>query len=269
MSGRRSPRYPMLKAYLIARPRPSILTTRSAADWGAGFGAFAGLGIAGAIVGWWWCGAPLLGLSGWIAYRWYRESRAKALPTPEQLLAREADAVVRGIGDRLDLNPEHRFRRLHRVFHPAVAAILEECAGYHARVASALDAGDWSYRNDLREGARTAANVAMDEAIVLAGKTLAFAPEPRPLDALSDTLEEIGFGPLARNDVPEPMPVAFRPAREIAERLRELAVRCETAAQQHREESPEPVSAAFRHLDATLGEMRRLEEAEGELRQGA
>ena len=100
--------------------------------------------------------------------------------------------------------------------------------------------------------------------------TLDFVPEPRPLESLSDTLEDIGFGPLMRGvRAHEPMPPAFRPVRDLAERLRELAVRCESAAVQRREESSEPVSEAFRRLDATLGELRQIEEAEGELRQGA
>lgn len=198
----------------------------------------------------------------------FYRARSAAPPTPEQRLAAEADGVVRGIGGPYEFNPSLKFNRLHRAFHPTVVAILEECAGYYARVAAALDEGDWGHRSDLRTSALTAAKVAMDEALVLAGKTLPYTPEARPLDLVSDALEDVGFGSLIRRAA-EPMPPAFRPARELAERLRELAVRCETAAQQRREESPEPVSAAFRHLDATIGEMRRIEEAETELRQGA
>ncbi len=265
MFGPRSPRYPMLRAYLTARPRPLpipvgsprtqalALSTATAvsglAVLGSGFHPFAATG--------------LLAVGGALAFVGLRTKRP-APPTPEQRLAAEADAIVRKIGQQIEWN------RLHRAFHPAVGAILEECAGYHARVLAALEEGDWAHREELREGALTAARIAMDEAIVLAGKTLPYVPEARPLEQLSDTLEDIGFGPLSRaSHTREPVPPAFRPARELAERLRELAMRCETAAQQRRHESPEPVSAAFRHLDATIGEMRRIEEAEGELRQGA
>ncbi len=253
----------MLKAHLTQRPKPPLVPVGSprsqtlALSAMAAAGGLAVLGSGAHLV----VSTGLMAIGGTLALVGLRKGRP-APPTPEQEIAAKADAVVRKIGPQIEWN------RLHRAFHPAVAAILEECAGYHARVVAALEQGDWAHREELREGALTAARVAMDEAIVHAGKTLPYAPDTRPLDMVSDALEDVGFGPLTRRD-PEPLPPAFRPARELAERLRELAVRSETAARQRQEESPEPVSAAFRHLDATLGEMRRIEEAEGELRQGA
>ena len=203
-------------------------------------------------------GATLAGVFGLLAWR----THSAPPPTPEQELAAEADAVLRRLAAPIAAG------RLHRAFHPAVAETLDECATYHARIVAALDQGRWNVRDDLRASALAAVKVAMDEAIVAAGRTLPYVAEPRPLDCVSDALEDVGFGPLTRQRT-DPIPPGFRSVRDLAEGLRELAVRCETAAVQRREESPEPISPAFRHLDATLGEMRRIEEAEKELRQGA
>lgn len=191
-------------------------------------------------------------------------------PTPEQQLAWRADDVAKQLQHHAHSN------RLHRALHPAVGATLEECAGYWMRIANALDGAQWTGSEtlpqwvSLRQEALAATKIAMDEALVHAGSTLILVAPAKPLEHVSDALEDIGFGPLVRNGRDhEPMPPSFRPVRDLAERLREMAERCETAATQRRQESPEPVSAAFRRLDAALGEMRTLEEAEGELRQGA
>jgi len=197
-------------------------------------------------------------------------AKPAARPTPEQELALSADDVVKQLQGHVHSN------RLHRALHPAVGATLEECAGYWMRIATALDGPQWTGTEtlpqwaSLRQEALAATKIAMDEALVHAGSTLILVQPAKPLEHVSDALEDIGFGPLVRNGRDhEPMPPSFRPVRELAERLREMAERCETAATQRRQESPEPVSAAFRRLDAALGEMRTLEEAEGELRQGA
>lgn len=252
----------MLSAYLASRPTPKPSPLRKDDHVGllVGLATVCGLSLAHA--------TPVETLLTFgvvtplaiIGARRFR--RPSPLPSPEQALATEADGVLRRI------SPSIASGKLHRAFHPAVAATLEECATYHARVVSALDEGRWESRDDLRASALAAAKVAMDEAIVAAGRTLPYVSEPRPLESISDALEDVGFGPLTRRR-DEPIPPGFRPVRDLAEGLRELAVRCETAAVQRREESPETISPAFRHLDATLGEMRRLEEAEAELRQGA
>lgn len=253
----------MLKAYLKERPKPALVPVGSprtqtlALSAMSAVGGIAVLGSGAHLI----VATGLMAIGGALAFVALR-TKPPAPPTPEQEVALKADTVLRGI------HPYVEWNRLHRAFHPAVAATLEECAGYYARIVDALDEGDWEGRTARREGALAAAKIAMDEAIVLAGKTLPYVCEPKPLESLSDTLEDIGLGPLTRGR-PEPIPPGFRPVRDLAERLRELAVRCETAAVQRRAHSPEPVSAAFRHLDATLGEMRRVEEAERELRQGA
>lgn len=272
MSGRRTPRYPTLRAYLIARraPLPLPAAVGSPRAQALALAAASGLGGTGILLegGHALAGGLLVAVAAVAAAVGLRRKRP-APPTAEQELAREADAVVRRLDEQFQFDPTHRFKRLHRTLHPAVAATLEECAGYHERVVAALGRGDWSHRAAMREGALTAAKVAMDEALVLAGKTLGYAPETRPLDAVSDALEDVGFGPLVPRRPVDPVPPAFYPARSLAEGLRELAVRCETAARQRLEDAPAPPTTAFRHLDAALGEMRRVEEAEGELRQGA
>ena len=259
----RTPRYPMLQAYLAARPKAPLvrfsprreLTTLSVTfvavavmmgvllGQAGPFAAFLSLVVASV------CGV--------------RAFLAKPAPplTPEQQLAQRADAVV----DQL-----RHYAYLHRAFHPAVGATLEECATYAACVQATLGNDDWDHRGELRQNALAAVRVAMDEALVHAGATLPFTRPTRPVEHVSDALEDIGFGPLVRSERDrEPLPPSFRPVRELAERLRELAERCETAATQRPLNGEEPASAAFRHLDVTLGEMRRLEEAETELRQGA
>ena len=266
MFGPRSPRYPLLKAYLDARPVPSPFAPVERARLWTGMGSLLTLvtGLAALDT----LSIPafaLIAAGAGLGFLTFRDRKPLPL-TPEQELARRADEVAKKL-------KEHAY--LHRALHPAVGATLEECAGYWGRVVAALDDPRWSgddaaHWARLREEALLAARLAMDEAIVHAGATLVLVAPARPLDHVSDVLEDVGFGPLVRDERErEPMPPSFRPVRDLAERLRELAGRCETAAIQRREESVEPISAAFRHLDATLGEMRQLEEAEGELRQGA
>lgn len=266
MFGPRTPRYPLLKAYLEARPTSSPianlgmerggLLVASGVTFVTGISNLATLPAAGFV---------LMGVGGVLALFGLRRKPAPP-PTPEQEMSRRADEVAKRL-------KEHAY--LHRALHPAVGATLEECAGYWSRIVAALEGPQWSEGeaarwSDLRREALLATKLAMDEAIVHAGTTLIAVPPPRPLDHVSDVLEDVGFGPLVRDGRGrEPMPPSFRPVRDLAERLRELATRCETAATQRREESPEPLSVAFRHLDAALGEMRHLEEAEGELKQGA
>ena len=266
MLGPRTPRYPLLQAYLDARPVESPLATFGKARAVTGAASFLTLimGV-GALDTLSWPAFALVATGLGLGAVTLRKPKAPP-PTPEQELSRRADAVAAGLKG-------HAY--LHRAFHPAVGTTLEECAGYWARIVAALDGPQWGGDDaprwsDLRQDALLAAKLAMDEAIVHAGATLAAVPPARPLDHVSDVLEDVGFGPLVRDARRhEPMPPSFRPVRDLAERLRELAVRCETAATQRREDSSEPVSAAFRRLDATLGEMRQLEAAEGELRQGA
>lgn len=262
----RTPRYPLLKAYLDHRPMAPrvVVNDRTGTIVAAATGAAittqflaSGSYIVASIC------AGFTVLMGIRAY----QSKPPAPPTPEEQLARQADGVV------MELK---KYAYLHRAFHPAVGATLEECAGYWTRILAALDGPQWAGSetlpqwSSLRNEALLAARLAMDEALIHAGTTLVFVPQTKPLEHVSDALEDIGFGPLIKNGREyEPMPPSFRPVRDLAERLRELAERCETAATQRRQESPEPMSAAFRHLDAALGEMRHLEEAEGELRQGA
>lgn len=258
----RTPRYPMLQAYLAARPTvPALnLSSERARTYAlcavASASGVAVLGSGSHYV----VSVLLLGAGGVLGFLGMR-MKPPLPPTPEQDLARRADAVV----DQLK-----QYAYLHRAFHPAVGATLEECATYAALVQATLGHDDWDHRGDLRQNALSAVQVAMNEALVHAGATLPFTRPTRPVEHVSDALEDIGFSPLVRSERDrEPLPPAFRPVRELAERLRELAERCETAAYQRPLNGEEPVSAAFRHLDATLGEMRRLEEAETELRQGA
>lgn len=214
-----------------------------------------------------WAGGILLGFAAVLGIVSTRV-KPPAAPTPEQELARRAD----GIASQL----KAQANRLHRALHPAVADTLDACAGYWLRIRSALDLPGWqgsdvpAHWTALRNEALLAANAAMDEALVHAGTTLNHVPPARPLEQISDALEDVGFGPLVGDRRGyEPMPATFTPVRDLAERLRELAERCETASHQRRVEAPEPISPAFRRLDAALGEMRNLEEAEGELRQNA
>ena len=248
----------MLTAYLAARPTAAL--PQGFDRFGLGWLAYiAGISFLMSFLNLSYFAFFLL-LAVGLAATVFFHNRKKTPLTPEQKLARQADEVAK------KLQAQASSGRLHRALHPAVGSTLEECAGYHARVLSALERWETS---DLRENARLAANVAMNEALVHAGATLAFTPPARPLETVNDALEDVGFGPLLREKgTHEPMPASFRPVRELAERLRELAVRCETApTAPHREE--ETPSAALGHLDAALGEMRSREEAERELRQGA
>lgn len=260
----------MLAAYLNARPHERALVPPGMER--AGLFAIAGTAFVTGVTN--LHSLPVVGgvlmAAGAAAAVFGLRPRKVLPPTPEQELAWRADDVVKQLQGHVHSN------RLHRALHPAVGATLEECASYCMRVATALDGPQWTGATtlpqwvSLRQEALAATKIAMDEALVHAGSTLILVAPAKPLEHVSDALEDIGFGPLVRNGRDhEPMPPSFRPVRELAERLREMAERCETAATQRRQESPEPVSAAFRRLDAALGEMRTLEEAEGELRQGA
>jgi hypothetical protein len=262
----RTPRYPLLQAYLTARPMAPRVIVNDRTGLIVASVTSAAVTTQFLAMGSYIVGSICAGLTAILGVRAY-QSKPPPPPSPEEQLARQADTVVTQL---------KQYAYLHRAFHPAVGATLEECAGYWTRIVAALDGPLWTGNETLpqwaalRQEALTAAALAMDEALVHAGTTLAFVQPTKPLEHVSDALEDIGFGPLVKNDrAYEPMPPSFRPVRELAERLRELAERCETAATQRRQESPEPVSAAFRRLDAALGEMRHLEEAEGELRQGA
>jgi hypothetical protein len=262
----RTPRYPLLKAYLDGRPMAPRVVVNDRTGMIVASVTGAAITTQFLATGSYIVGSICAGFTALMGIRAY-QSKPPPPPTPEEMLARRADTVVVQL---------RQYAYLHRAFHPAVGATLEECAGYWTRIVTALDGPLWSgddtlpQWSSLRNEALLAASLAMDEALVHAGTTLAFVPPTKPLEHVSDALEDIGFGPLMKSPREyEPMPPSFRPVRELAERLRELAERCETAATQRRQESPEPVSAAFRRLDAALGEMRHLEDAEGELRQGA
>lgn len=194
--------------------------------------------------------------------------RVRNTPPRPQGRADEATLVAQAMGLMLAK------RRLHRDFDVASLTLLEECARHWGRARSALDAPFWTagavpehYRH-VRELALTALADSMDD-VLLHYQTLvpAMVANRAATDYVEEALENLSGRRGAQVDFP---PAAFKPVREIADRLRTLANETERMAQEVRVElDPRHAAPATAALDQTLAELRSIRQAEEELRQSA
>jgi hypothetical protein len=189
-------------------------------------------------------------------------------PRPEESAdsrrAREARDVAVTMRKCLDL------RRLHRDLDEASLTVIEECARYWSKVRTIFDSGFWS-QSDLppayaaaRRQALEAADEGMRDVMLLYGPCLPSDVKGRgAMDYVEEALEQVVFGgPTASH-----LPHAFGPAREIADRLRDVATEAEGIAGDISRERLDETFTGSGSLRATLGELRAIRTAEDELRE--
>lgn len=189
----------------------------------------------------------------------------KAQPTPRDLRRDEA----REVGLRMQRCLE--LRRLHRDLDENSLFLLEECARHWARVYGVFGSGFWSDPTlantyaTARQQALAAADEGMEDVLILYGPILPSEVNGRQaIDYVEEALENYVFRGQAPASHP---PTAFHHARQIAEKLRDLADEAERIASDlHRERISAP-TATSGSLDASLGELRAIRQAEDELRQ--
>jgi hypothetical protein len=186
-------------------------------------------------------------------------------PSPKDLRREEAREVGLTMQRCLEL------RRLHRDLDENSLFLLEECARYWSQVYGVFGSGFW---NDpslpttyaaARQQALEAADEGMEDVLLLYGPILPSEVGGRQaIDYVEEALENYVF----RGQTPATHPpAAFHHARQIAEKLRELATEAERIASDlHRERVTAP-TATSGSLDASLGELRAIRQAEDELRQ--
>ncbi len=164
-------------------------------------------------------------------------------------------------------------RRLHLVLHPGIATILNECAGFWQRIQMASDRKLWEDAGvephwlNARADWEAAADLAMAQALLLTDSSINRAPaRPRVEEVVGDLLDTYVFN--RPNQSSEPLPPAFEPLREIAEKLQALTVEVEGATRRLSDTTREaPTADAVKRLDEVLTELRSIHEAETELRQ--
>jgi hypothetical protein len=186
--------------------------------------------------------------------------------TPEEMRAVEAQSVA-----RVMLECDEK-RRLHRDLDPASLELLEECARHWSRATATLDSSFWKgdelplHYRAAREQARHAVQESMHEVMLLYRDFLPDQVTSRaPLDFVDEALTEYVFKKPNQGRFP---PRAFEPVRSIADKLRMVADEVEVLSQEaiHDVGIPAPLEPG-RALDATLGELRSIRQAEDELRQ--
>lgn len=162
-------------------------------------------------------------------------------------------------------------RRLHRDLDENSLFLLEECARHWARVYAVFGSGFWTEPNlpnaygTARQQALAAADEGMEDVLILYRPILPSQVSGRQaIDYVEEALENYVFRGQTPGGQP---PAAFHHARQIAEKLRDLADEAERIASDlHRERLTSP-TATSGSLDASLGELRAIREAEDELRQ--
>jgi hypothetical protein len=164
-------------------------------------------------------------------------------------------------------------RRLHLVLHPGIATTLNECAGFWQRIQMASDRKLWEDAGvephwlAARADWEAAADLAMAQALLLTDSSINRATaRPRVEEVVEDLLDTYVFKRPSQTN--EPLPPAFEPLREIAEKLKTLADEVEAATRRLAgTERQAPTADAAKRLDEVLGELRSIHEAETELKQ--
>jgi hypothetical protein len=189
----------------------------------------------------------------------------RSAPSPRAQRQQEAREVADVMRRCLDL------RRLHRDLDEGSLILIEECARHWSRVHGVFSAGFWSDPNlsptyaAAREQALAAADEGMEDVLILYRPCLPVEVKGRQtLDYVEEALEQYVFkGQVA----PVHPPAAFGPARQVADRLRDLATEAERIAGDLSRERANAPAAPTGSLDASLGELRAIRQAEDELRQ--
>jgi hypothetical protein len=163
--------------------------------------------------------------------------------------------------------------KLHRRLDRAVGLLLEECARHWLRVQQSLSGSFWedkdlpSHWKLVREQSLQAADRAMDDIIVMLKPVLQSRSQAsKTQEMFGDMLES--FFDVDTGGPIEPIPAAFLPARDIAQKLKQLADEVEETAQRAvRDETFRDQFSSSTQIDQVLGELRAIKEAETELHQ--
>jgi len=265
MFANKARQYPNLVTYLHHVAQRKVETPAGRLSVAAGVGlasSWAAVATVGALTHAAWLAIPAtvvaLGLAG--AMR----DKPRALDAPDQLRldAQETATVMRECLER---------RRLHRDLDTASLTLLEECARHWHRVNQVFSSPFWQdgllpvHYHAARDQALRSAEAAMDEVMVLYRPCLPSEVKGRDaMDYVEEALEQYVFRGGTQGNVPP----AFVPAREIAEKLRDLANEAERISDDLRHDpSVAAQTAPGGTLDLSLGELRAIREAEEELRQ--
>lgn len=163
--------------------------------------------------------------------------------------------------------------KLHRRIDRAAGLLLEECARQWLRIHDAVSGTFWEDKDlpahwkHVRDQSTSAANRAMDDLIVMLKPVLETRDKQTSTqefigDMLENVLNVKVEGPV------EPLPAAFLPARDIAQKLMQLADEVEETTQRAADDPSfrEHYSSATQ-IDHVLGELRAIKQAESELHQ--
>jgi hypothetical protein len=187
--------------------------------------------------------------------------------TEEEERRREAHEAI------LFMNNALKTGKLHRRVDRAAGLLLEECARHWQRVQDALSGAFWEDRDlpahwkQIRDQSLSAANRAMDDIIVMLRPVLESRQhQTSAQEFIGDILES--FFNVDTSAPIEPLPAVYLPARDIAQKLVQLADEVEETS--HRAAS----DASFREhyssttqIDQVLSELRAIKQAETELHQ--
>lgn len=209
--------------------------------------------------------ATLTFLLGFVGSGAWMIRRSQRPSPPIDLHAQEATEVAKGMATMLER------RRLHRDIDGGSLVLLDECARYWLRAHAALNAPYWTSgkvalpQATLRSKALSACDGAIDDVLL---HYRPYVPEHvghrNPIDYVDEALEQFTFRGKGGNFPP----AEFALVRQIADKLRELALEAEHLSQQALEDPLVAEEFTPRtSLDETLSELREIRMAEDELRQ--
>lgn len=273
---RRAKQHPYLSDYLdsAVRNKPHNPVALPWAHVGLGFAAG---GIAWAVaslfgqgpaapemfasaLGMWW-----LGVGGHWAWR-----RSKVLEqgdlSAQDRLRLEAYQIVKRLHASKDKH------RLHRDLSEPVMSLLEEAARSWSRAQEALESPFWTNYNlplhwqSLRAQALLAVEQAMNEVLVILSNAV---PEEPGKWRFDEVVEEVLGKKVWQSSKDDHIPMTYEPARELAGKLKRLAAEVESATRDvAKVESIASQFSSGSALDLCVGELRQIQQAEDELRQG-
>ena len=212
-------------------------------------------------LGMWW-----LGTGGYWVWRRSKVLEQNDLSAQDRLRLEAYEIVKR-------LHASKDKHRLHRDLSDPVSSLLEECARSWSRAMEALEGPFWTNVNlplhwqSLRAQALLAVEQGMNEVLVILS---AAVPEEPGKWRFDEVVEEVlGKKVFAGSSKDDHIPMTYEPARELAGKLKRLAAEVESATRDVAKD--EAIAAQFSSgsaLDLCVGELRQIQQAEDELRQG-
>ncbi|HRI44045.1 MAG TPA: hypothetical protein PLL78_04000 [Fimbriimonadaceae bacterium] len=228
-----------------------------------------------------WAATSTIGLPVLIATLMFIDKKLTSPKTAEGKRRAEAVGVMKNFKSAIDR------RRLGRELDPVVGQLLEACSIHHQRIKVALENSVWTseevgaQRSALRNQISTAADSAMDEAVLLARDCLGKPGKDSWKEVVEDALDldlvdvlqsltgmkfddkggRVHRSPHAR--------IVFVPLRDIAEKLKLTAGEVERMTHEFYVRTPATgaIGASTTSLDVVLMEMQQVRLAEEELNQ--